>query len=240
MFMKTLETYRWMTLAKTLLSDGQGFVQQICCFLILVLISAISNYEIALFGLLVPVNQRQDVEHGSDVGMIVTTRLLEVFQGLLAQRYGNFITALRGVLDDLKWNLLGINHFARYSFCNFRTVKANQIKMKRYFLCLISNPAKRVYQIVQGSEPRRNLIADIRRCRHRVGWSGLSELTGIQVLFIFRSKSELLQGLIRGRLMVRGFDGLVVSGQIVVELLDGSHVLEVLHFFLELGDFLKK
>ena len=100
--MKTFETYRWVTLAKTLLSDGQGFVQQICCFLILVLISAISNCEIGFFRLLIPVNQRQDVEHGSDVGMIVTARLLEVFQGLLAQRYGNFITALRGVLDDLK------------------------------------------------------------------------------------------------------------------------------------------
>lgn len=49
-----------------------------------------------------PVYQRQNVQHGRHVRMIMTTGFLQVFQGLFAKRYGHFVTSLRGVLNDLK------------------------------------------------------------------------------------------------------------------------------------------
>ena len=63
-------------LSKSLLPDGQGVVEQVRGLLVLVL---------------VPVHEGEDVQHGGHVGMVVSRSLFKVLQGLLAQRYSNFI-----------------------------------------------------------------------------------------------------------------------------------------------------
>ena len=47
-----------------------------------------------------PVNQRQDIQHCSHIRMVMAAWLFQVFQGLLAQRNGNFIATLRCILYD--------------------------------------------------------------------------------------------------------------------------------------------
>lgn len=47
----------------------------------------------------VPVNEREDVEHGGDVGVVVTAGFLKVLQRLLAEWHGHLIPALTGVLN---------------------------------------------------------------------------------------------------------------------------------------------
>lgn len=46
-----------------------------------------------------PVHQSQDVEHSGDVWMVMPRCLLQVLQGLLAQRHSHLVPPLRGVLD---------------------------------------------------------------------------------------------------------------------------------------------
>lgn len=68
-----------------------------------------------------PIDQSQDVEHGGDVGVVMSRCLLQVLQGLLAEGHGHLVPALRGVLDhkvvqgsqagrDLIASLLGCSH----------------------------------------------------------------------------------------------------------------------------------
>ena len=57
-------------LAQGLLPDGEGVVEEVGCLLVLVL---------------VPVHQRQDVQHRRHVRVVVPARLLQVLQGL--QKY---------------------------------------------------------------------------------------------------------------------------------------------------------
>jgi len=47
-----------------------------------------------------PVNKSKDVKHGRHVRMIVSACLLQIFEGLLAQRHGDLVASLRRVLDD--------------------------------------------------------------------------------------------------------------------------------------------
>jgi len=47
-----------------------------------------------------PVNKCKNVEHGSNVRVIVSICLLEVFQRLFTQWNGDLVATLRRVLDD--------------------------------------------------------------------------------------------------------------------------------------------
>lgn len=46
-----------------------------------------------------PIHQGQDVEHGGNIRVIMSRRLLQVLQGLFAEGHGHLVPALRGVLD---------------------------------------------------------------------------------------------------------------------------------------------
>lgn len=50
-------------------------------------------------GCLSPVHESQDVEHGGHVRVIVTRRLLQVFQSLFTERHSHLVSALRRVLN---------------------------------------------------------------------------------------------------------------------------------------------
>ena len=77
-----------MVLSKSFLPDGQGVVEQVRGLLVLVL---------------VPVHEGEDVQHGGHVRMVVSGSLFKVLQGLLAQRYSNFIPTSKISIATNKW-----------------------------------------------------------------------------------------------------------------------------------------
>ena len=48
----------------------------------------------------IPVDEGENVEHGGDVRVIVSARLLEVLECLLAERHSDLVAPLGRVLDD--------------------------------------------------------------------------------------------------------------------------------------------
>ena len=89
-------------LAQGLLPDGEGVVEEVGCLLVLVL---------------VPVHQRQDVQHRRHVRVVVPARLLQVLKGL--QKYLMIrVKIFRPKLaNSLKYLILTFsNEFARTRF----------------------------------------------------------------------------------------------------------------------------
>jgi len=65
-----------------------------------VLNTSYTNHKCSALMPKLPENERENVEHRGDVGMLATGRLLEVLDSLLAQRHGHLVATLRSVLDD--------------------------------------------------------------------------------------------------------------------------------------------